>query len=237
MFGEVPPYDRPPAVVEPLLPEVQRVPLVSHFPLVSAGRFWSEGLSPEKFFHRKILPERAAVCVEFYKDLEPHVGDGDDQVFRSTLVEGSEDRADAFPFDMFERLAAKDRVISANFVGPQSAYVLFEVRNIRVGERPRTSVECSYMIADVDEQAGNEAESRSDLENVAAIGSPEQMELGPLMNDPLTRVIGQPLGFTRGMRQIPAQAVKGVSAAFSRRNSAKALLATIIDSRIIGTPT
>jgi len=29
---------------------------------------------------------------------------------------------------MFERLAAEDRVIAANFVGPQFAYVLFEIR-------------------------------------------------------------------------------------------------------------
>src|SRR5580693_3076547 len=134
MFGEVPPYDRPPAVVEPLLPEVQRVPLVSHFPLMSPGRFWLEVPSPEKFFHRKILPERAAVCVEFYKDLEPHVGDRDDQVFRSTLAKRGQDGADVSPFDMFKRLAAEDRVIPGNFVGPQFADVLFKVGNIRVGE-------------------------------------------------------------------------------------------------------
>src|SRR6516165_6267282 len=35
----------------------------------------------------------------------------------------------------------------------------------------------------------------------------------------------------------PAQAVTGFSAAFSARNSANTLLATIIDSRMIGTPT
>ena len=39
------------------------------------------------------------------------------------------------------------------------------------------------------------------------------------------------------LRVDPPQAVKGFPAAFSARNSAKALLATIIDSRMIGTPT
>jgi len=134
MFGEIPPYDRPPAVVESLFPEVQRVPLVSHFPLMSPGRFWLEILSPKQFLHRKILPEHAAVCVELDKDLESHVGDGNDQIFRSALAERGQDGADASPLDMFERLAAENRVISANFVGPQCGYVLFDMRDIRVGE-------------------------------------------------------------------------------------------------------
>ena len=53
MFGELPPYDRPAAFVEPLFPALQRVPPVSHFPLVSPGRFWLEMLSPEDFFIEK----------------------------------------------------------------------------------------------------------------------------------------------------------------------------------------
>src|SRR5689334_19002237 len=99
MFGEVPPHDRPPAVAEQLLPVLQRVALVSHFPLVSPGGLWLEMLSPEEFLHRKILPQHAAVCVEFNKDLETHIRYGDDQVFRSTLAERREDRADASPFN------------------------------------------------------------------------------------------------------------------------------------------
>src|SRR5258705_536268 len=112
------------------------------------------------------------------------------------------------------------------------------MRDIRVSERSRPSVERSYVIADIDEEAGNEPESGSDLEDIAAIGSPEQMELGPLMYDSLTRVIGQPLGWSRLWHSaLTLQAVKGFSELFSCRNSAKALLATIIDSRMIGTPT
>ena len=117
MLGEVPPYDRPPAFIEPLFPELQRIASVSNFPLMSAWRFCLEIPSPEQFLHRKILPERTAVCVELDKDLKPHIGNGDDQVFRSTLAERGEDRADAFPCNVFERLAAEYRVISANIVG------------------------------------------------------------------------------------------------------------------------
>src|SRR5260370_25599178 len=120
--------------MEPLLPELQGVASVSDLPLMAAGRFCLEILSPEQFLHRKMLPERAAVCIEFDKDLESHVGDGDDQVFRSTLTERGQDGADASPFDMFERLAAEDPVIPGNFVGPQLTDVLFKVGNVRVGE-------------------------------------------------------------------------------------------------------
>ena len=134
MFGKVTPQDGPAAFIEPLFPELQRVAPISNFPLVSAGRFCFEILSPEQFLHRKILPERAAVCVELDKHLESHIGDRNDQVFRSTLAERRQDGADTSPFDMFQRLAAEDRVKPGNFVGPQVADVLFEVWNIRVGE-------------------------------------------------------------------------------------------------------
>jgi len=118
MLRKLPPHNRPSAVAEALLPEAQRVTLVSNFPLVSAGGFWSELLSPKELLHREVLPERAAVCVHFDKYLESHIRDGDDQVFRATLAELSKDGADALPLDMLERLAAEDRVISRNFVAP-----------------------------------------------------------------------------------------------------------------------
>src|SRR6266513_2461662 len=118
MFREFPSNDRPPVVVDVFLPDTQRVALVSQLPLVTPGRFWLKVFSPEQFLHRKVVPQRAPICVKLNKYLERHVGDRDNQVSCSTRAEHSEDGADALPFEMLERLAAENRVISGNFGRP-----------------------------------------------------------------------------------------------------------------------
>ena len=115
------------------------------------------------------------------------------------LSERGKNGRDAVPFDVLEGLAAEDRVKSSDLSTSQTADVSHVVRNIGISEGARRPVEGVDIVPDVDEEAGDEPETGADLENFEAIDLPQQMNLRPLVDNSLSRVIFEPILFPDGI--------------------------------------
>jgi hypothetical protein len=156
VFRKLSRYNRPAALLKTPLPFAQRVVFVADFPLMSPRWFCGKLFSPQQFFHREILPCGSSIEVYLRIYLKSHIRDRYDQIFSATVMKHRKDRADAFPLDMLERLAAQNRVVPRNFMTLQIAEVLLVVRDIRTSERPRPRIERVDVVTDIDEHAGNQ---------------------------------------------------------------------------------
>src|SRR5467141_2112818 len=84
------------------------------------------------------------------------------------------------------------------------------VRNSRIIECARRYVQRMYLVADIDQHAGNKPERRPDLQDFLTIYGPQQMNLCPLMYYSFTGVVVKPIPFCEWIFIRPVMPKAGV---------------------------
>ena len=99
------------------------------------------------------------------------------------------------PIEMFERLATEDAVEATELVGLDIGQFGLEDPDLGMGVLRRQAVEGGHREAGVVQHGRHQTQSRAHFEHRPHVGQVlQQMDLEPLVRDPLFGVVAEPVG-------------------------------------------